>query len=54
VNRARWQRLETGEGTRLEDLLAIQHLFGIDSVEAFFGPYPSRRIMERKTVSAVP
>jgi transcriptional regulator with XRE-family HTH domain len=49
LNQTRWHRVETGDGPRLGDLLAIQHLFGIDSLESFFGAYPSRRILERDT-----
>lgn len=49
LNQTRWQRVESGDRTRLEDLLAIQHLFGLDSLEAFFGPQPSRRILQRDT-----
>jgi hypothetical protein len=46
LNQTRWSRVESGDAARLEDLLAIQHLFGVDSLETFFGPYPSRRMME--------
>jgi transcriptional regulator with XRE-family HTH domain len=46
LSQAGWSRVENGEGARLEDLLAIQHLFSVDSLETFFGPQPSRRIME--------
>jgi transcriptional regulator with XRE-family HTH domain len=49
LSQSRWHRVEAGDGPRLEDLLAIQHLFGVDSLEAFFGEYPSRRIMEHQT-----
>ena len=34
---------------RLGDLLAIQYAFGVESLETFFGAYPSRRIIERET-----
>jgi transcriptional regulator with XRE-family HTH domain len=46
LNQPRWSRIESGDGPRLADLLAIQYLFGVDSVETFFGRYPSRRILE--------
>lgn len=49
LNQTRWSRVENGEGARLEDLLAIQNLFGVESLETFFGAYPSRRIMQRET-----
>jgi transcriptional regulator with XRE-family HTH domain len=48
LNQTRWSRVESGEGPRLEDLLAIQHLFDLDSIETFFGAYPSRRIIDQK------
>jgi transcriptional regulator with XRE-family HTH domain len=47
LNQTRWHRVESGHGPRLEDLLAIQHLFGVDSLETFFGAYPSRRLIEK-------
>src|SRR5436190_941481 len=47
LNQTRWHRVEAGDGPRLGDLLAIQHLFGVDSLERFFGAYPSRRILDR-------
>lgn len=47
LNQTRWSRVESGDQPRLSDLLAIQHLFGVGSIETFFGEYPSRRIMER-------
>lgn len=46
LNQTRWHRIELGDGTRLEDLLAIQYLFSIDSLEVFFGDCPSRRITQ--------
>jgi transcriptional regulator with XRE-family HTH domain len=49
LNQTRWYRVESGDTPRLEDLLAIQHLFGLDSLETFFGEYPSRRIMKRES-----
>jgi transcriptional regulator with XRE-family HTH domain len=52
LNQTRWHRVESGHGPRLEDLLAIQHLFGVDSLETFFGPCPSRRFIEKDAASA--
>jgi transcriptional regulator with XRE-family HTH domain len=49
LNQTRWSRVEGGDQPRLGDLLAIQHLFGVDSLETFFGDYPSRRVIERET-----
>ena len=46
LNQTRWHRIESGHGPRLEDLLAIQHLFGVDSLETFFGSYPSKRLID--------
>jgi transcriptional regulator with XRE-family HTH domain len=46
MNQTRWHRVESGDGPRLEDLLAIQHLFGVESLETFFGSFPTRRAME--------
>ena len=41
-----WSRVEAGEGSRLGDLLAIQYLFGVESLETFFGRQPSRQLLE--------
>jgi hypothetical protein len=46
LNQTRWSRLESGDQPRLGDLLAIQHLFGVESLETFFGECPSRRIID--------
>jgi DNA-binding XRE family transcriptional regulator len=47
LNQTRWSRVESGGGIRLEDLLAIQHLFGVESLESFLGAFPSRRFLDR-------
>jgi DNA-binding XRE family transcriptional regulator len=47
LNQTRWSRLESGDGVRLEDLLAIQHLFRVESLESFLGTFPSRGLLER-------
>jgi transcriptional regulator with XRE-family HTH domain len=51
LNQTRWSRVESGDQPRLGDLLAIQHLFGVESLETFFGEYPSRRIIDRDSAS---
>jgi transcriptional regulator with XRE-family HTH domain len=47
LNQTRWSRVESGETARLEDLLAIQHLFGIESIESLLGKFPSRQLFEQ-------
>jgi transcriptional regulator with XRE-family HTH domain len=47
LNQTRWSRVESGDGARLQDLLAIQQLFGVESLESFLGTFPSRRFLER-------
>jgi transcriptional regulator with XRE-family HTH domain len=51
MSQPEWSRLENGVGAgpTLVELLAIQHLFGVESLETFFGAYPSRRILQRDT-----
>jgi transcriptional regulator with XRE-family HTH domain len=50
LNQTRWSRVESGDGVRLEDLLAIQYLFGVESLESFLGAFPSRRLLDRAGV----
>ncbi len=39
IHRRHWIRIENGEiGPRLESLLQIQYLFGLDTLDALFGP----------------
>ena len=49
MSQPEWSRLENGVGAgpTLVELLAIQHLFRVESLETFFGAYPSRRILQR-------
>jgi transcriptional regulator with XRE-family HTH domain len=48
LSQAGWSRVESGDGPRLAELLAIQHLFGVESLESFLGVFPSRRLAERR------
>jgi transcriptional regulator with XRE-family HTH domain len=54
LNQTRWHRVESGNSPRLADLLAIQHFFGVESLETFFGTYPSRRVLQRDTADGEP
>jgi len=39
LTRRQWVRIENGEvGPRLDSLLQIQCIFGLDTLEALFGP----------------
>lgn len=53
ISEAGWSRLEGGTtDPRLSQLLAVQEVLDVDSLETFVGRYPSRRIMQRTTASS--
>jgi transcriptional regulator with XRE-family HTH domain len=46
VSQPTWSRVEEGVGDpRVSELLRVQHLFGLESLEALFGPSPTQRLL---------
>jgi DNA-binding XRE family transcriptional regulator len=45
ISQGHWSKIENGRhDPSLAQVLRIQRLFGLDSVESFFGPSPTGRI----------